>query len=71
MWSGEKYLLRTDILYRRVNIDPDLNTEVAQKAFSLYRLADQLEADGRAMEAMETYRNACKMCPKMARVYGL
>ena len=47
------------------------DSDIEREAFKLFREADMLEADGKAIEAMKKYRQACRLCPELAKVYGL
>lgn len=64
-----KYLIRTDVMYRRV--PPLLDTPNDKKAFELYREAELLEADGHPAEAAKMFRRCMKLSPGLAEVYGL
>ena len=67
--SGSKYIIRTDIMYRRRH--PRFTSEKDREAFKLFREADLMEADGHAAEAARKYRHACRLSPSLASVYGL
>eukprot|EP00698_Gefionella_okellyi_P001473 TRINITY_DN1140_c0_g1_i7.p1 TRINITY_DN1140_c0_g1~~TRINITY_DN1140_c0_g1_i7.p1 ORF type:complete len:288 (+),score=28.12 TRINITY_DN1140_c0_g1_i7:28-864(+) len=68
--SGVKYLLRSDIMYRRRGVpacaraagEPD---DKYIEAVNLYQRASALERKGEAHEAMLLYRRAFKMCPQL------
>lgn len=67
--TGYKYIIRTDIMYRR---DPPIfDGEMEKEAFRLFQLADLLEADGKSEAACRKYRHACRLSPELARVFGL
>ena len=69
VYTGFKYIIRTDIMYRR---DPPIfDGEMDKEAFRLFQAADLLEADGKAAEAARKYRHACRLSPELARVFGL
>ncbi|XP_055880160.1 uncharacterized protein LOC106078906 [Biomphalaria glabrata] len=61
--EGQKYILRTDIMYENVT-PPHLSTN-QNEAVLLLQEADRLEAAGQCMEAMELFRKAYKLCPEL------
>mmetsp|Transcript_13019 Transcript_13019/g.39150 ORF Transcript_13019/g.39150 Transcript_13019/m.39150 type:complete len:318 (+) Transcript_13019:338-1291(+) len=68
--EGEaKYIIRSDLMYRR---DPPIcDSDKDRAAFALYQDADELSAQGRVPEAMAAYRRCAKMSPALASIYGL
>jgi len=66
--SGTKYILRTDIMYKRSSatpIDPKL-----EQALQMIQEAERLEGIGECMESMELYRKAFKFSPEVAEYFG-
>lgn len=71
--SGVKYLMRSDVMYRRHTSTPSgapstAGSEVYLKAVNMYQEAALLERAGKSMEAMELYRKAFKLCPEVAEL---
>jgi len=64
----EKYLIRTDVMYRREPALCDGPADV--EAYRLFREAEILEGDGHADQALSLYRRAVKLSPALASVYG-
>ncbi|EDQ84783.1 uncharacterized protein MONBRDRAFT_29907 [Monosiga brevicollis MX1] len=64
-----KTIIRTDVMYRRV--PPRCDDDAGRLAYSLYREAELLEADGHAPEAGQKFRRAVKLCPEFADLMGL
>jgi len=60
--SGTKYIMRTDVVYRKCNVEMSTND---QQALATYRLAEQREAEGKSTEAAELYRRAFKLSPNL------
>ena len=70
MGSGlEKIIIRTDIMYRRV--EPVFEDCVGREAYELHRAAQKAEADGEHMEAMRLYRHCSRLCPAYAAFVGI
>ncbi|KAJ3217986.1 hypothetical protein HDU67_006886 [Dinochytrium kinnereticum] len=63
--SGQKYILRSEIMYERVHRLE--MTEEETEAIALKRRAELLESEGQAMRAVEMYRKAFKLCPELER----
>ncbi|KAJ3115197.1 hypothetical protein HDU96_001043 [Phlyctochytrium bullatum] len=69
--SGRKYILRSEIMYERVADDgqPSLSAlnDRETRAITLKGEAELLESAGKAMEAMQKYREAFKLCPDLEK----
>lgn len=69
--GGEKYLLRTDLMYRRVKefdfeqIHEDLDDE--GKGMQMLEIAQRLEDSGKGLEAIEWYKKAFKTWPPLEK----
>jgi len=63
--SGLKYIMRSDILYERVEGTQRVVTPQEEEALRLYQEAETLECDGRQMEAAALYRKAFRLCPEL------
>jgi len=61
--KGEKYILRSEIMFERKNMKK--LPEEQEQAIKCYELAQKLESDGKAMEAMQYYRKAFKLYPPL------
>ncbi|RUP50840.1 hypothetical protein BC936DRAFT_137475 [Jimgerdemannia flammicorona] len=59
--SGKKYILRSEIMFSR--IEPIENSAKESEAIQLKQRAEQLESEGRQTEAVALYRRAFKLCP--------
>lgn len=64
-----KFLIRTDIMYRRVN--PVLVEEKDKRAYQIFKEAEMLELEGKAMEAARLFRQCVKLSPALACIYGM
>eukprot|EP01062_Namystynia_karyoxenos_P073773 TRINITY_DN70596_c0_g1_i1.p1 TRINITY_DN70596_c0_g1~~TRINITY_DN70596_c0_g1_i1.p1 ORF type:complete len:358 (+),score=115.53 TRINITY_DN70596_c0_g1_i1:73-1146(+) len=62
--SGEKWLLRADVVYRRAE-RADAADSVRSQATALLNEAEFLEEEGRLDEAVLKYRRAYKLCPEL------
>jgi len=62
--SGRKYIMRSDIMYRRIG-DPLKLEPREEQAVLLLQQAEFLETDGKPTEAAELYRKAFKMWPPL------
>ncbi|XP_074644083.1 uncharacterized protein LOC141900911 [Tubulanus polymorphus] len=67
--SGEKYILRTDIMFQKEQGE-EVVDEAYEKAMKLISMAEQLEADGEVMEAAEMYRKAFKIHADTEQYYN-
>jgi len=67
--SAEKYIIRSDIMYRRRA--PICKTDKDRQAFDLYQEAQEKSTDGQIEEAMAMFRRAFKLSPALADVYGM
>eukprot|EP00049_Salpingoeca_infusionum_P010076 m.170607 g.170607 ORF g.170607 m.170607 type:complete len:146 (-) comp14535_c1_seq2:1501-1938(-) len=65
----EKYIIRTDIFYERVDKICTAPNDI--KAYEMFRKAEELETDGKSMEAAMMFRRCVKLSPALADVYGL
>ncbi|PRP75531.1 hypothetical protein PROFUN_09017 [Planoprotostelium fungivorum] len=68
--AGEKFLLRTDIMFLRSPefVFPSITTENKKSLGELsMRIAEELEAGGNGVEAVEYYRRAYKLCPELEK----
>eukprot|EP01089_Gocevia_fonbrunei_P000661 TRINITY_DN10656_c0_g1_i1.p1 TRINITY_DN10656_c0_g1~~TRINITY_DN10656_c0_g1_i1.p1 ORF type:complete len:292 (-),score=35.54 TRINITY_DN10656_c0_g1_i1:39-914(-) len=63
--SGEKFILRSDLMYKRLN--PPAFSAKEEKALLLYELAKDLESSHQCMEAAETYNRAFKLWPDLEK----
>ncbi|XP_013387162.1 uncharacterized protein LOC106156453 [Lingula anatina] len=61
--SGVKYIMRTDIMYHRV--EKMAASEQDEMAIQLLQEAERLEAQGKCAEAAELYRKAFKLSPNI------
>lgn len=61
--AGVKYILRSDIMYRRVTAS-EISPEKSE-ALRLLQEAERLESRGQAMEAAGFYRRAFRLCPEL------
>mmetsp|Transcript_181 Transcript_181/g.587 ORF Transcript_181/g.587 Transcript_181/m.587 type:complete len:327 (-) Transcript_181:109-1089(-) len=66
---NSKYLIRTDVIYERVE-GRLCDTDAGAEAFRLFREAELMEADGDCEAAARLYRRCFKMSPELAAVYG-
>ena len=66
--ESEKYIIRTDIMYRRK--EPICDKPRDLQAYKLFREAELLEADGECQQAAGLFRRAFKMSPDLAEVMG-
>ncbi|XP_048737946.2 uncharacterized protein LOC125652647 [Ostrea edulis] len=65
--SGKKYILRTDIMYKK--IEEKKLGENQEKAVLMIQEAERLEAQGDCMKAVELYRKAFKLFPELENCY--
>lgn len=66
--GAEKYLIRTDLMYRR---DPPVcDSPQDVEAYRLFREAEIMEGDGDPMGALRLYQRAVRLSPALASVYG-
>ena len=66
--GAEKYLIRTDLMYRR---DPPVcDSPQDVEAYRLFREAEIMEGDGDPMGALKLYQRAVRLSPALASVYG-
>jgi prolyl 4-hydroxylase len=72
--SGVKYIMRCEVMYRRVPLDeshlsPEEQKQLAKErlAMTYLRQAQLLEADRHELEAVEFYRKAFKLLPSLER----
>mmetsp|Transcript_8018 Transcript_8018/g.22048 ORF Transcript_8018/g.22048 Transcript_8018/m.22048 type:complete len:314 (-) Transcript_8018:326-1267(-) len=63
-----KYIVRTDVMYRRV--EPLCTSEQDVRAYELYRRARDCEAAGETTEAARLFRSAFKTSHTIAEMYG-
>lgn len=64
--SGEKWLLRADIVYERVERAAESKQGCARnRATELINEAEWLEEEGRLQEAVAKYRTAYRICPEL------
>jgi hypothetical protein len=63
--NGQKYIMRSDVMYRRVEGTGRQLSPKEVEGVLLYQKAELLEADGKALEAAECYRKAFKLCPQL------
>lgn len=66
--SGCKYIMRSDIMYKKV-VDETANndTSIEERALRLYYEGMALESAGDITKACEKYRIACKLCPDLEK----
>jgi hypothetical protein len=65
--SGVKYIMRTDVVYRKSNT---VTSSSEHQAMALFRLAEQKEAEGNSMEAMQLYRKAFRLSPALEESFA-
>ncbi|XP_061173180.1 uncharacterized protein LOC133191693 [Saccostrea echinata] len=65
--SGKKYILRTDIMYKKMG-ERQLDAK-QEKAIALLQEAERLEAQGDCMQAADLYRKAFKLSPELENCY--
>ncbi|KAH3845835.1 uncharacterized protein LOC127873132 isoform X1 [Dreissena polymorpha] len=63
--SGQKYILRTDVMYK--NVDQNLSEDFVI-AVGLLQRAETLENGGECLQAAEMYRKAFKLAPELEKV---
>eukprot|EP01012_Entosiphon_sulcatum_P001915 TRINITY_DN10365_c0_g1_i1.p1 TRINITY_DN10365_c0_g1~~TRINITY_DN10365_c0_g1_i1.p1 ORF type:complete len:309 (+),score=63.63 TRINITY_DN10365_c0_g1_i1:35-928(+) len=63
--TGSKYLMRSDVMYRRQEGTAPVFSDAERRAFQLLEEAEKLEGERREMEAVELYRRAYKLCPHL------
>lgn len=61
--SGKKYILRSEIMFSRV--DPLETSPKETEAIELKRQAELLESQDQPYEAVRLYRRAFKLCPEI------
>ncbi len=69
--EGVKYIMRTDIIFKRVSSNSTtgvVNPEV--EARRLLRMAEELERSGQANLAVTYYKKAFAMSESLAKEYG-
>ena len=64
----EKYIIRSDIMYQRV--DPVCDSEKDREAYRLYREAEVLAEDGQVAPSISLFKRAIKMSPELAKYMG-
>ncbi|KAJ3299888.1 hypothetical protein HK104_006245 [Borealophlyctis nickersoniae] len=64
--SGQKYILRSEILFQRV--EPLEISAAQQEAIVLRQRAENLEAQGKMEEAVACYKRAFKLCPEIEKM---
>jgi hypothetical protein len=69
--QGEKYILRSDLFYRRRAGTRKELTEVQRESRREFEAAEKAEADGRLAEALQHYKRAIRLDPELARLKGL
>ncbi|PAA91222.1 hypothetical protein BOX15_Mlig003788g6, partial [Macrostomum lignano] len=62
--AGVKYILRSDIMYRRITAAPQ-SDEKFREALRLQQEAERLESRGQADEAVKLYRKAFRLYPNL------
>ena len=65
--QGEKYIIRTDLMYEK---DPCEETPQKEEALAIYLEGVRLEEDGLVDAAIQKYRKAFKMCPEIEDAYS-
>jgi hypothetical protein len=64
--GGKKYLMRSDVMYKRRPVDkPNEQDSDKQRAKSLAQKAQKLEKEGKAEEAASAWSQAFKLCPEL------
>eukprot|EP01060_Flectonema_neradi_P040925 TRINITY_DN94_c3_g1_i1.p1 TRINITY_DN94_c3_g1~~TRINITY_DN94_c3_g1_i1.p1 ORF type:complete len:295 (+),score=53.71 TRINITY_DN94_c3_g1_i1:52-936(+) len=63
--SGEKYILRTDVMYHRVPSETQGEQSKLEEADALMRLAQDFERSKQPEEAVKCYRRAFKLNPEL------
>ncbi|XP_060081640.1 uncharacterized protein LOC132560951 [Ylistrum balloti] len=67
LWDNKKYILRTDIMFKKVSKDKIDDNE--EKALALIKEAEQLEAFGECDKAAMVLRKAFKLSPAIEESY--
>merc|ERR1711974_179423 len=67
--AAEKYIIRTDILYRRTPEQCTAPEDV--KAFEMYQEAQLLAEKGECTAAVDLFRRAFKLSPALSAVYRM
>ncbi len=65
--DGQKYIMRTDVLFEKLETDKKSFQDPREtEALLLLQEAENLECDQKPMEAMEKYKKAFKLWPPLA-----
>lgn len=64
--SREKYILRSEVMYNRVSGGVEVADNVKQ-AMEFRKVAEELESEGRGLEAVVFYKKAFRLCPEIER----
>eukprot|EP00301_Raphidiophrys_heterophryoidea_P009102 c13425_g1_i1.p1 GENE.c13425_g1_i1~~c13425_g1_i1.p1 ORF type:complete len:315 (-),score=66.99 c13425_g1_i1:160-1104(-) len=61
----EKWIMRTEVMYVRSKSSQPVRSEAEERGLRLFYEAQTFEAHGKLQEAVEKYRVAFKLCPKL------
>ena len=68
--NGMKYLIRSDIMYEKVDDELSEEGKLQEKALKLYMEGMKLEEGGDVDSAIKLYGKAFKMCPEIEDAYS-
>eukprot|EP00696_Hemimastix_kukwesjijk_P017074 gnl/Hemi2/564_TR196_c0_g11_i1.p1 gnl/Hemi2/564_TR196_c0_g11~~gnl/Hemi2/564_TR196_c0_g11_i1.p1 ORF type:complete len:324 (-),score=84.13 gnl/Hemi2/564_TR196_c0_g11_i1:43-969(-) len=68
--AGKKYMMRTEVMYVRRDATAPAMDAKTQEAMLLMEKAEIAESNGKCEEAAQLYRQAFKLCPKLADAFG-
>jgi len=68
--SGYKYIMRTDVMFKRIARNTPMDANEAEARY-LLKLAENFEINGQPEEAMLHYRKAFKKSEKLAKLYKM
>eukprot|EP00697_Spironema_sp_BW2_P013869 gnl/Spiro4/4162_TR2080_c0_g1_i1.p1 gnl/Spiro4/4162_TR2080_c0_g1~~gnl/Spiro4/4162_TR2080_c0_g1_i1.p1 ORF type:complete len:311 (+),score=59.27 gnl/Spiro4/4162_TR2080_c0_g1_i1:30-935(+) len=68
--SGEKYMVRSEVMFHRRPGSFSPIDDATRQAMALVTEADNAEANGECMRAVELLRRAYKLSPALARAHG-
>mmetsp|Transcript_3204 Transcript_3204/g.5677 ORF Transcript_3204/g.5677 Transcript_3204/m.5677 type:complete len:311 (+) Transcript_3204:108-1040(+) len=68
--SGQKYIVRTDLMYEKDHSELDAAGQQKEQALALYMEGARLEEGGEVDKAIAKYKRAFKMCPEIEDAYS-
>lgn len=68
--SGQKYIVRSDLMYEKEHGELDEADQLKEQALALYMEGARLEEEGEVDKAIAKYKRAFKICPEIEDAYS-